>query len=78
MFDRGKLFSTESTLCAEFIVQPSLRNAAADDLPVEGDGKRTVTVCSDFEDDSQRRELSGETLPTFLGTFALGTRLRMT
>jgi hypothetical protein len=35
MFDRGKLFSTESTLCAEFIVQPSLRNAAADDLPLK-------------------------------------------
>ena len=53
--DRGKRFSTESAFCAKFIVQPSLGNTPTDDLPVEGDGKRTVTVCSDFEEDSLRR-----------------------
>ena len=53
--DRGKLVPTESAFCAKFIVQPSLRNTATDDLPVVGDCKRTVSVCGDFEDYSLRR-----------------------
>jgi len=52
--DGGKFLSAESTFGAKFIVQPSIGNTAADDFPVNGDCKCTVSVCCDFKDDSVR------------------------